>query len=142
MTRALARPLAGEFARFVIVGLANTAVGLAVIYLLKWFAGFGDVTANLCGYAIGITTGFMLNRNWTFRDQAPILASFLPYLAAVGIGYAANLALVLALIEIAEKAPRVEPAVDFNRLDFVRILDFGPDGYVGPAAAAGTRGGP
>jgi rod shape-determining protein MreC len=50
--------------------------------------------------------------------------------------------LVGALAKIGDKAPRLELAVDFDRLEFVRILDFGPGGYVGPPGAASQRSGP
>ena len=49
--------------------------------------------------------------------------------------------LVGLVTEADAKAPRVEPAADLARLDFVRILDFGPEGYVGPPGAANQRSG-
>jgi len=54
--------------RFTIVGIANTLLGLAVIYLLKWLFVAGDALANLMGYAIGLVASFILNQRWTFSS--------------------------------------------------------------------------
>ena len=39
--------------RFLGVGAANTLIGLGVIYACKRLLGFGDVLANVSGYAVG-----------------------------------------------------------------------------------------
>jgi hypothetical protein len=48
--------------RFVVVG-ANTMIGLAPIYLLKWLVGVGDTAANVGAYSLGLTASFLFNRN-------------------------------------------------------------------------------
>ncbi|MSO71827.1 MAG: rod shape-determining protein MreC [Alphaproteobacteria bacterium] len=49
--------------------------------------------------------------------------------------------LVGTIVAVEAKAPRIEPAVDLSRLDFVRVLDFGPEGYVGPPSPLSQRSG-
>jgi putative flippase GtrA len=39
--------------RFLATGALNSLLGLAVIYFLKYFAGWSDFTANLLGYIAG-----------------------------------------------------------------------------------------
>ena len=91
----------GEFLRvckFLAVGLLNTLVGLMVIYLCKWVAGFGDVTANMIGYAVGLLNSFAWNRQWTFRDSGAALPALARFASVFLVSYAANLATVMALM--------------------------------------------
>lgn len=93
--------------RFGLVGLANTAVGYAVI-LAALAAGFGDYVSNALGYAAGLALGFVLNRNWAFVTTDPARAShrrqLALYVAAFAISYGANL-LVLATLRIDDAIP-------------------------------------
>jgi putative flippase GtrA len=84
--------------RFIIVGIANTLIGLAGIYSCKWLLGFGDVLSNICGYLIGLAASFVLNRNWTFRHQGAALVALARFLAVFALAYLLNLVAVLILI--------------------------------------------
>lgn len=87
-------------ARFGLVGIANTLVGLAVIALLLHF-GAGDYLANAVSYAIGICLSFVLNRTFTFRVRGRVAAHEVHrFLAVFAISYAANLG-VLTLMRAA-----------------------------------------
>jgi putative flippase GtrA len=83
--------------RFVIVGLANTAAGLAVIYGAKWL-GLGDAPANAVGYAAGLCLSFALNKSWTFRYAGPTLPALARFLVVIACAYALNLVTVLQAI--------------------------------------------
>jgi putative flippase GtrA len=80
--------------RFSIVGVINTAIGLAVLYGAL-FAGLGDFTSNALGYGVGLVVSFVLHRGWTFAGRARTLSR-----DAVGFGlawiiaYLANLAVI------------------------------------------------
>ncbi|MDX1357757.1 MAG: GtrA family protein [Clostridia bacterium] len=54
--------------RYGMVGLVNTGVTAAVIFLLK-LTGIHYVFYTLAGYAVGITVSFLLNRRFTFRKH-------------------------------------------------------------------------
>lgn len=86
--------------RFGIVGIANTFVGLGVIYSTKFFLGFGDVLANATGYGVGIVVSYTLNRRWTFGYSRAVLPSFLRFLGVLAIAYFLNLFTVLAAIRL------------------------------------------
>ena len=88
--------------RFVVVGLVNTAVGLAIIYGCKFFLAMNDVVANILGYAVGLMVSFVLNASWTFEYRGPMLAAALRFLVVFVIAYLVNLVTVLALIHLAE----------------------------------------
>ncbi|CAA9891399.1 conserved membrane hypothetical protein [Candidatus Methylobacter favarea] len=81
--------------RFLIVGVANTLIGLSIIYVAMYFFQLDMVKANAIGYAIGILLGFALNKIWTFNSRGYVLTSFLRYLLVIVIAYAANLATVV-----------------------------------------------
>jgi putative flippase GtrA len=87
-----------RFARFLLVGVANTVVGLSVIYAAKWGLGLGDVAANVAGYAVGVGCSFMLNKRWTFGHQGRALPALGRFLLVFLGAYLANLATVLICI--------------------------------------------
>ncbi|MBD0379825.1 GtrA family protein [Paenibacillus sedimenti] len=81
----------GSFARFLLVGLFNTLVGLTtsfalfnLLYLNYWMSTF-------LGNTVGAIVSFMLNRTFTFRSQASIRSSWwkfaLVILSCYGISY-------------------------------------------------------
>jgi putative flippase GtrA len=89
-----------QFAKFVAVGVANTAIGLACIFAAKALLGWGDLAANVGGYGVGLTTSFALNRAWTFRDRGRISPALLRFLGAFLLAYLANLTTVFALRDL------------------------------------------
>jgi putative flippase GtrA len=92
-------PLKSRLVRFGIVGIVNTAIGLAIIYGAL-FAGLGDFAANALGYGCGLVLSFVLHRGWTFagrgkslpRDAGAFVVTwviaYLANLAAIAIGRA------------------------------------------------------
>lgn len=54
--------------RYGAVGLVNTGVTAAVIFLLK-LTGIHYSLYTLAGYAVGISVSFFLNRRFTFKKQ-------------------------------------------------------------------------
>ncbi|NQU72686.1 MAG: GtrA family protein [Rhodospirillales bacterium] len=91
-----------QFARYLIVGIVNTLVGLGIIFAAKAFINFGDVAANATGYAVGLIIGFVLNRSWTFSHKGEIFASVYRYIGVFAVAYFLNLGTVLFLIDWAQ----------------------------------------
>ena len=92
--------LPAELAKFASVGVLNTVLGLVIIYALKWGLHWGDVSANLAGYAICIFLGFVLNGRWTFGRSTLKLRYLLGYLLVAGVAYGMNLLAVLGSIRL------------------------------------------
>lgn len=84
--------------RFALVGLANTALGLSIIYACKFLLGFGDVLSNALGYCFGLCLSFALNRKWTFRHKGAMWPALRRFLAVFAVAYICNLTIVLVLI--------------------------------------------
>lgn len=81
--------------RYLLVGVANTLVGLSTIYFAMYFLQLDIVKANMVGYLIGILLSFKLNKTWTFRSSDHVASSFIRYLLVLAVAYVANLATVL-----------------------------------------------
>lgn len=82
-------------ARFLLVGIANTLIGLCAIYFAMYVLQFEVIAANAFGYTIGVLLGFALNRAWTFDSRTHVVSSFLRYLLVLIVAYGANLVTVL-----------------------------------------------
>ena len=95
-------PRVQEFAKFLLVGLANTAVGLSIIYTAKFFFGAGDVLANAIGYGVGVLFSFSLNSSWTFTYSGPWLPTLMKFIIVSGLAYVLNLVTVVVLIDYFE----------------------------------------
>ncbi len=92
----MARPV-----RFALVGVANTLLGLLVIYAAKWVAGLPDFPANLIGYFVGLTVSYFLNARWTFAFRGRHGAAAPRFVLVIVAGYLANIATVYALLGLA-----------------------------------------
>lgn len=79
------------YLRFVLVGLANTAVGYAVIMLLHYGLGVEPVPANVGGYLIGALLSYTLNRNFTFASNRPHAEALPRFGLAVVVCFLLNL---------------------------------------------------
>ena len=95
------RRLLGHSAlKFAAVGVINTLLCLGVIFGLKSLAGFGDVAANISGYAVGLACSFLLNRRWTFAHHSRLLPTLLRFLLVFLLSYLLNITVVLGLIRL------------------------------------------
>jgi putative flippase GtrA len=94
----VSRGILPEAGKFLSVGVANTVVGLLVIYLAKWFLHLGDIAANASGYSVGLLLSFALNSQWTFAYRGPRLPALARFMAVTLIAYGMNLATVLGAI--------------------------------------------
>lgn len=86
--------LLGHAIRYGLVGVANTALGLSVIFAVEFGLHASAILANACGYAAGIVLGFVLNRGFVFRSSAGVGRSGPRYLIAVAAAYLLNLAVL------------------------------------------------
>ena len=86
-------------ARFGIVGLFNTGLGLVIIQLGRTGLGLGEVLANALGYACGLILSFFLNRAWTFTHAGPAKVAMIRFAIVVLVAWVLNVALVLLLIQ-------------------------------------------
>jgi putative flippase GtrA len=123
--------LVTQFLRFLIVGCANTLIGLAVIYAALGLIGLGNIAANATGYAVGLAASFLLNKAWTFRYSGPVWLAFIKFIATFAVAYLLNLGTLWLLIHragvngyLAQAVAIVPYTVSFFLLS--RVLVFRP----------------
>jgi|HubBroStandDraft_5_1064220.scaffolds.fasta_scaffold142076_2 putative flippase GtrA len=102
--------------------MANTLLGLAVIFALKFFLGASDVLANVLGYAAGTALSFMANKIFTFRHRRDYGGAAMRFLLVQGGAYALNLLTVLML---------VHDGVDGYLAQALGIIPFSLCGFLG-----------
>jgi putative flippase GtrA len=95
----------GTATRFVITGVANTAVGFTTIFVCAELLGWSPYLANAAGYAVGLAFGFVLNRSWTFGDRRHATVTAPRYVIAFGVSYGANLAMLAAGLRLLSLPP-------------------------------------
>jgi putative flippase GtrA len=83
--------------KYGLVGVGNTLLSLAVIWVMMKPLGYGAVSSNITGYAVGVLNSFVWNKRWTFRSQATWLGSALRFGLVFGVCYALQLGLLLYL---------------------------------------------
>ena len=83
-----------QFARFLVVGGANTAISF-VVYRVLLAAGMPYVAAALLAFAVGALNGYVFNRRWTFAARDTNRARVL-YVVLQALG-AATTSLLTAL---------------------------------------------
>lgn len=81
---------------FLLVGLANTAIGVSVI-AGGILAGMPPLLANALGFVVGLCISFLLNSRFTFGSDPRSIRLVVRYLAAFLVAYGCNLACVLVL---------------------------------------------
>ena len=88
-----------SFRRYLVVGLLNTSMTLLIIYSVKWFLDFGDVSSNLIGYIVGLIFSFFLNNKWTFRSNKYCHFIYIKFALIFILAYFSNLLVVIICID-------------------------------------------
>jgi putative flippase GtrA len=87
--------------RYGLVGLANTVVGLSVIYVAMHVFHWHYATANVLGYCLGLTVSFFLNKRFTFRSPRAIpLREPLFFLLVFGASFAIQMGALVLFVEV------------------------------------------
>ena len=82
--------------RFGLVGFANTALTLIVIFAFQTLTPVGPYWANVIGYGVGLLSSFLLNSRWTFGVARWELNRAAKFLVAFAIAYGANLLVIIS----------------------------------------------
>jgi putative flippase GtrA len=88
---------------YLFVGLFNTIVAVAVIYIMQ-LLGNNYVVSNLIGYIVGIIVSFFLNSKITFKVRANIMFAC-KFVIALIIAYISNIAIVTMVINVIPDYP-------------------------------------
>lgn len=94
-----------QFARYCLVGALNTGVGLSIIFLAMIVLRLPATTANFIGFAAAFLASYALNRRWTFQSARATTTSLPAFALVCAIGYALNITLLIAAIDLAHLHP-------------------------------------
>lgn len=92
----LKNPLQNSALLYAIVGVANTIVGLGVIFALM-YVGVKPEVANPIGYVVGFLNSYFLNKKFTFKSANSHKKDFVRFGVAMGVAYLINLAVLLGM---------------------------------------------
>lgn len=93
-------------ARYLLTGVANTLIGVLVIFALM-AAGAGPRVANVTGYAVGLVVSFLLNRRWTFASSRPVRETGALFFLVFLVSYAVNYSVLTFGMEVLAQNPYV-----------------------------------
>ncbi|OCT10963.1 hypothetical protein A8709_04470 [Paenibacillus pectinilyticus] len=93
--------LTGSFARFLLVGVLNTLVGLSASFALYNLAHFNYWASTFVGNAIGSVVSYFLNRAFTFRSKASFGSSWWRFALVILICYGFSYGFSYVLAEAA-----------------------------------------
>ncbi|MBH9578842.1 GtrA family protein [Inhella proteolytica] len=99
--RAAAR---GEFLRFLLAGLANTALGYAVFLVLHQGLGLQAGWANAWSYGAGLLQALLLNRWFVFQQARLSAPAVLRFALGFGLCFGLNQAVLHALLGLGRPA--------------------------------------
>lgn len=119
-----------EVLRYVVVGVTNTAVSMAV-YVALLAVGVGYVAAVVAAYLTGIAIGYTLNRRWTFLAGGFSIDSLTRYTTVQATGLLLSVGLTSLFVErfgVAEVPALVLawPPVIAVTFTATRLWAFGP----------------
>lgn len=89
-----------EFARFVLVGVTNSAIGYSVIFGLMLGAGWSPELSNVTGYGVGLAASYVLHRTFTFESRAKPLGEVTRFLIVFFFAFGLNLLALTFLVRV------------------------------------------
>ncbi|SEF19800.1 GtrA family protein [Variovorax sp. NFACC27] len=91
-------PEVQQLFRFVVVGVANTAFGYAIIFACMYLVGLSAELSNAVGYGIGLLVSYVMHKAFTFNSDRPHREAFVRFLVVFAAAYAANLLVLVILV--------------------------------------------
>ena len=81
-----------QLGMFIVIGLINTLITLAMIFCLRKL-DFSLYFSNAVGYMLGVVTSYVLNSMFTFSVQFGVMR-FSKFIITVLLSYAVNIAFI------------------------------------------------
>lgn len=93
------KALAAQMLKFGLVGIVNTLITLAVIYIASSIFHVHYIAANVIGYTLGFLNSYICNKLWTFKSKGPVRSETLRFIAVTGFCYLLQLGFLVMLKE-------------------------------------------
>lgn len=93
--------IAGQFGKFMAVGVVNFLVDFGVFKLLSVVFGVPVVISNIISYTCGVINSFLVNRYWTFKIKHKFVSvHFLKFVFVNLISLGVNTLAVWVLVDM------------------------------------------
>jgi len=92
------RPVFWQFFKFGLVGLSNTAVSMAVYYLILWLNNDWYMLGSVLGAILSIANAFLWNDRFVFKSKLRDLKNVLKRLGKTYVSYGGTSLLSTALL--------------------------------------------
>ena len=81
----------GRLLRFGMVGFSGVLIDFSITWLCKEKLKLNKFTANAAGFTLAVTSNYILNRVWTFKNTSPDIFKQFTWFLLIGIiGLAIN----------------------------------------------------
>lgn len=87
-----------QFAKFCLVGLTNTVIGLGIYYVLLWL-GVNYLISNAASWVISVLNAFYWNNKYVFKNESKWLNSLFKTYVSYGFSFLLGLILLYVLVE-------------------------------------------
>ena len=87
-----------QFIKFGIVGLANTAIGLAIYYGFLWL-GVNYLISNAASWLISVLNAFYWNNNYVFKNNGTWFKSLVKTYISYGFSFLLGSVLLYVFVE-------------------------------------------
>ena len=113
---------AGQFVRFCLVGLLNTAINYSLFLALYRLFGMPYAAAAVAGFLAGAFSGFFLNRRWTFRaHEVATGKGLLMYLAVQIFSLGGHMTTLLFCTELLGVIPELSNLLGIGVSTFINF---------------------
>lgn len=108
--------------KYGIVGIVNTIITLATIFILMELLKVNYIVSNLVGYGLGFANSFIMNKLWTFESRGRLPREIVFFILIFLVSYALQLILLVILKEklgIAAEISQVMAMVFYTIISFI-----------------------
>ena len=99
-----------SFFKFACVGLSNTFISLLIYYLLK-SVGINYIIATATGYIVSSFSGYLLNKNWVFKNKEEKRKSIFKYYILYGSSLLLNILLMAIQVSLLHISDNIAPLI-------------------------------
>lgn len=108
-----------RFARFCLVGLVGMMLDMAAVAALKETLGLDTRLCAIAGFCVAVTSNYLLNRAWTFRDRSVRGIASYPAFVLVSL---AGLGVRLGFMHLLIEGTSLDQGRGYLLVNFVGIL--------------------
>lgn len=100
-----------QLIKFGLVGLSNTAVSLAIYYLLVYL-DIHYILANLAGFVVSVLNSFYWNRKYVFKSSGNIASSLVKTFISYGFTFVLGSLLLFIMVDLVEISAYIAPILN------------------------------